>query len=145
MHLPRGAEATGENEKRHSVIVADDDEEIRQELVLLLCKDYELVGVAANGRELVHIARDRKHSLYERIPPVNFSHQVLSAEPGRLLVLRLNDVGWSDLGDPGRAFMAARGSSCESGWARDWEVPKLAAIGASEKTTAFAQDFGKST
>jgi mannose-1-phosphate guanylyltransferase len=60
-------------------------------------------------------------TLYERVPSVSFSHRVLAVEPDRLVVLRLNEVGWSDLGDPGRAIMAARGSGCEPEWIHDWE------------------------
>lgn len=39
-------------------------------------------------------------SVYERLSPVDFSRQVLEAEEERLLILRLGDVGWTDLGDP---------------------------------------------
>ncbi len=73
-----------------------------------------------------------EHSLYERVPSVSFSHRVLSAEPDRLVVLRLNDVGWSDLGDPGRAFMAARKSGCEPEWIHDWGRAKGIAVAGSE-------------
>ena len=51
------------------------------------------------GRE-THIER----SLYKVLPFVDFSRQVLSSETERLLVLRLGDVGWSDLGDPRRVL-----------------------------------------
>ena len=41
---------------------------------------------------------------YEFLPSVDFSQQVLSKCTGRLLVLRLTDVGWSDLGHPHRVI-----------------------------------------
>jgi mannose-1-phosphate guanylyltransferase len=63
------------------------------------------------GRE-THIER----SLYERVPSVSFSDGVLAADTGQLVVLRLNEVGWSDLGDPGRAFLAAREIGCALEW-----------------------------
>ena len=66
------------------------------------------------GRE-THI----EHSLYKRMPSTDFSKQVLSAETKRLLVLRLGDVGWSDLGDPGRVLTTfASGSTPE--WMAEW-------------------------
>lgn len=77
-------------------------------------------------------------ALYERVPSVSFSYRVLSAETDQLVVLRLNDVGWSDLGDPGRAFMAARESGCEPGWIKDWGRAKGVAIEAPEKAAAVA-------
>jgi hypothetical protein len=39
-------------------------------------------------------------SLYENMSPVDFSRQVLAVEAKRLLVLRMSDVGWSDLCKP---------------------------------------------
>jgi len=73
-----------------------------------------------------------EHSLYERIASVSFSHQVLSAETCQLTVLRLNDIGWSDLGDPGRALMAARDSGCEPSWIQKWRSVKGMAVAAWE-------------
>jgi mannose-1-phosphate guanylyltransferase len=63
-----------------------------------------LCSVASWAGAETHI----EESFYRRVSPSNLSHHVLSAEPGRLLTLRLGDVGWSDLGDPARASMAAR-------------------------------------
>src|SRR6266496_2982592 len=42
--------------------------------------------------------------LYSRIPEANFSHQVLALRPDDLAVLRVGDVGWSDLGEPARVL-----------------------------------------
>ena len=42
--------------------------------------------------------------LYSRIDDANFSHQVLAARPQDLMVLRVRDVGWSDLGEPNRVL-----------------------------------------
>ena len=44
-----------------------------------------------------------EYSAYQRIPAVDFSARVLPASVEQLLVLRLGDVGWCDVGDPGRA------------------------------------------
>ena len=43
-------------------------------------------------------------TLYSHIEDANFSHQVLSVRPGDLMVMRVGDVGWSDLGEPKRVL-----------------------------------------
>jgi mannose-1-phosphate guanylyltransferase len=40
--------------------------------------------------------------LYARLAPIDFSRQVLAAQPDRLAVLPVRGVEWNDLGDPGR-------------------------------------------
>ncbi|HEX6719814.1 MAG TPA: sugar phosphate nucleotidyltransferase [Pyrinomonadaceae bacterium] len=42
--------------------------------------------------------------LYSRIQDTNFSHDVLAARPQDLAVMRVGDVGWSDLGEPSRVL-----------------------------------------
>ncbi|HEV8427671.1 MAG TPA: hypothetical protein VGQ41_07150, partial [Pyrinomonadaceae bacterium] len=42
--------------------------------------------------------------LYTRINDTNFSHEVLATRPQDLAVMRVGDVGWSDLGEPSRVF-----------------------------------------
>jgi len=42
--------------------------------------------------------------LYSKIPDSNFSHEVLAKRPQDLVVMRVGDVGWSDLGEPARVF-----------------------------------------
>lgn len=42
--------------------------------------------------------------LYSKIPESNFSHQVLANRPQDLTVLKVGDVGWSDLGEPARVL-----------------------------------------
>jgi mannose-1-phosphate guanylyltransferase len=44
--------------------------------------------------------------LYSHIDDSNFSHNVLAARPEDLMVMRVGDVGWSDLGEPGRVLSA---------------------------------------
>jgi len=43
-------------------------------------------------------------TLYSRIEETNFSHRVLAARPEDLTVLRVGEVGWSDLGEPARVL-----------------------------------------
>ena len=42
--------------------------------------------------------------LYAQIPDTNFSHQVLAVRSEDLMVMRVGEVGWSDLGEPGRVL-----------------------------------------
>ena len=42
--------------------------------------------------------------LYSEIADSNFSHEVLAVRPQDLMVLRVGDVGWSDLGEPKRVL-----------------------------------------
>jgi len=52
--------------------------------------------------------------LYAQIDEANFSHQVLAARPADLMVMRVADVGWSDLGEPNRVLSALARSGVES-------------------------------
>jgi len=55
------------------------------------------------------------HGLYSEIQESNFSHEVLAARPEDLTVMRVGDVGWSDLGEPARvlATLAQMGVQAE--------------------------------
>ena len=48
--------------------------------------------------------RQALRELYSKIPETNFSHQVLAHRPQDLTVLKVGDVGWSDLGEPARVL-----------------------------------------
>jgi mannose-1-phosphate guanylyltransferase len=48
--------------------------------------------------------------LYTRIPPANFSDEVLSVRSSDLAVLPAHGLGWSDLGEPQRALLALVGA-----------------------------------
>ncbi len=63
-----------------------------------------------------------EYSVYNHLPPACFSHKVLSAHPDRLAVVRLDDVVWSDLGDPVRAVKMVRASGAEPPWLRRWSA-----------------------
>lgn len=79
-----------------------------------------------------------EYSAYMHISTSSFSHEVLAAEAERLLVLRLNDAGWSDLGDPQRVVSAILESSCEPSWFRNWNRAKGVASAASARKSALA-------
>lgn len=61
-----------------------------------------------------------EESAYARIPPVDFSRQVLSAVTDRLIVHRLGPVVWNDLGDCTRALDALLRAGVEPDWAKRW-------------------------
>jgi mannose-1-phosphate guanylyltransferase len=48
--------------------------------------------------------RRAAEDLYSTIEESNFSHEVLAARPEDLAVMRVGDVGWSDLGEPARVL-----------------------------------------
>ena len=51
-------------------------------------------------------ARERAlvNELYSSLPEINFSHEVLTVRAHDLSVMKVDDVGWSDLGEPSRVL-----------------------------------------
>jgi mannose-1-phosphate guanylyltransferase len=47
---------------------------------------------------------DDLRSLYARIAETNFSHEVLARRPDDLTVMKVDKVGWNDLGEPSRVL-----------------------------------------
>jgi len=72
-----------------------------------------------------------EESVYGQILSSDFSKQVLSREAARLLVLRVRNLGWNDLGHPGRILAILEESSLKPGW---WtkELRKGMAVGATQ-------------
>ena len=68
-------------------------------------------------------------SAYDRVSSTDFSRHVLSAEIGRLLVLRVRDLGWSDLGHPARVLTLLKGSNSKPGWMKEWGKAQRTAVG----------------
>jgi len=65
---------------------------------------------------------------YHQIPCCDFSRQVLSIEIEKLLVLHVNNLGWSDLGSPNRVVAVLKTSRSQPDWLRKWrqaEPPSL--------------------
>ena len=44
------------------------------------------------------------NELYSSLPEINFSHEVLTVRAHDLSVMKVDDVGWSDLGEPSRVL-----------------------------------------
>jgi mannose-1-phosphate guanylyltransferase len=63
--------------------------------------------------------------LYERMPEINFSHQVLAFHPERLAVLKVTGVKWSDLGEPRRVMASLNRAGIRPHWL-DASLPQFA-------------------
>jgi mannose-1-phosphate guanylyltransferase len=72
------------------------------------------------------------HRLYRTIAPTDFSHRVLSVSSERLLVLRMEHAGWSDLGKPERVIATLATAGIKPPWAMSFG----GAYPLSEKATA---------
>ena len=62
------------NPKRHRVVVADDNQEMRQTVIRLLDTEYDVVGAVCNGQELV----EAEAELHPDIGIVDISMPVLN-------------------------------------------------------------------
>ncbi len=79
----------------------------------------------------------RVRRLYRSLPPVDFSHQVLAKCTDRLLLLRLGDARWSDLGKPERVMATLEEAGIQPQWAASISQAPLAGVSLqSNKATA---------
>ncbi len=77
-----------------------------------LYEAFEEVRLALNtGRETEAV-----EAVYDRLPSMNFSHQVLAARPASLAVLPVSGVEWSDWGEPGRVLTSLARIGAPAGW-----------------------------
>jgi mannose-1-phosphate guanylyltransferase len=63
--------------------------------------------------------------LYDHLQEVNFSHQVLAAQPERLAVLKVAGVRWNDLGEPKRVMASLDMAGVRPQWL-DATLPQFA-------------------
>ena len=61
---------------------------------------------------------DAIRTLYSKIQPSNFSHEVLSTRVADLSVIPVKNVGWSDWGDPSRVLSTLAGIGIQTEWAQ---------------------------
>jgi hypothetical protein len=59
-------------------------------------------------------------SVYEKLEPVGFSEQVLSLAQSSLAVQLVDDVQWSDLGEPQRLIETFRALDARPAWFEDF-------------------------
>jgi len=55
-------------------------------------------------------------SIYAWINDINFSTEVLERSASELLVMRVGDVAWSDLGEPQRVLGTLQGLGVRAEW-----------------------------
>jgi mannose-1-phosphate guanylyltransferase len=63
-------------------------------------------------------------SLYECLPSIDFSREVLSVQTRRLIALRMGCTGWSDLGHPERVMAVLQEAGLNPWWMKDLVAPK---------------------
>jgi mannose-1-phosphate guanylyltransferase len=68
-------------------------------------------------------------SLYKNLPSVDFSRDVLSVQAQRLVVSRMGETGWSDLGQPKRVLAAIRRAGLEPWWTKKLPQRRMAEDG----------------
>ena len=98
----------------------------------------DVTGLMAKARLWKGAESYTGDSLYQQIPSTDFSRRVLAVETDHLLVMRLKEVGWNDLGDPERVVAMARASGREPWWARAWDSLRM-----TPKAEAASQASGK--
>lgn len=86
-----------------------------------------------NGSE-THI----EESVYHQVLSSDFSKQVLSVDAARLLVLRVRDLGWSDLGHPERVLAALEEASSQPWWTEEWKGMQTAVAARPDAESAVA-------
>jgi mannose-1-phosphate guanylyltransferase len=82
----------------------------------------------------VHI----QDSLYDRIPSVDFSREILAAQSQRLVAVRL-DADWNDLGHPERVMDVLQAVGLKPWWKRAWQMPKRSSTTVAIPTTGRQQ------
>jgi len=86
-----------------------------------------------NGSE-THV----EESVYHQVLSCDFSKQVLSVGAARLLVLRVRDLGWSDLGHPERVLTALEEGSSQPWWLGEWKGRQTAIAACPDAKSAVA-------
>jgi mannose-1-phosphate guanylyltransferase len=81
---------------------------------LKLCQSFEF-AYRQPDREVF------MNALYENLPVSDLSSQVWAASPERLGVVCLGEVGWSDLGNPGRLIDVLSRNGEKNEWLPIWQ------------------------
>jgi mannose-1-phosphate guanylyltransferase len=61
--------------------------------------------------------------LYDQLQPLDFSRGILSVQAARLVALRLDFVGWNDLGHPDRVIDVLKSVGMKPSWMKEWQSP----------------------
>jgi mannose-1-phosphate guanylyltransferase len=84
----------------------------------LVCSQVPDVVLSLNKA----FAENALEAAYRLMPSVDFSRQVLAAQPHRLLAVRDRTSGWADLGSPSRVMDILTRSNIQPAWLRDLHV-----------------------
>ena len=79
----------------------------------------EVYSAFADLRPILSTCKEREaiEKLYGRLVESNFSHEVLTARPDRLSVLRVTGITWNDLGEPRRVMASLSLAGLRPRWA----------------------------
>ena len=77
-------------------------------------------------------------AVYQHVPCSDFSARVLSMQHARLLVLRVRDLGWSDLGHAERVLAVLENTRSTPRWLEAWRDAAQAAPPAALEANAVA-------
>lgn len=72
-----------------------------------------------------HAETKAVNRLYDRLPEINFSQQILAQRPERLAVLKVSGVMWNDLGEPKRVMASLDLAGVRPSWVNS-PTPKFA-------------------
>ena len=82
----------------------------------------DVVGRLRRSQLWVGAEVDVQDSLYDHIPAIDFSREVLSVQTPRLLALRMVATGWSDLGHPERVLTTLQVAGLDPWWMKRWKT-----------------------
>jgi len=88
-----------------------------------------------HDQELAPVLAFQPHAnlseIYPTLAPLDFSKIVLSsADPAKLNVLSIGDVGWSDLGEPRRVISVLSEAGVKNEWSMSWRQSAAATASA---------------
>lgn len=84
-----------------------------------LCELFSAVAPSfETPSEFIHL-----RELYSCIPSTNFSQEVLATRPDDLAVMKVDKVGWSDLGDPSRVLTTLASLGIQAQWIASRAIP----------------------
>jgi mannose-1-phosphate guanylyltransferase len=83
-----------------------------------------LVAAVKRSRRWSGVETHIPDSLYDAVHPVDFSREILSVQPQRLIASRLDYVGWNDLGHPERVMDVLQATGLKPSWMKEWQASK---------------------
>lgn len=83
-----------------------------------------LVAAFKKSRRWSGVETHIPDSLYDAVRPVEFSREILSVQPQRLIASRLDHVGWNDLGHPERVMDVLQAAGLNPSWMKEWQASK---------------------